>query len=120
MSEDVNSLDPGHMLRVFRWENFSLDYNSREGKYEIRFGKVTADLVLFDLSLDGDWLERVGWENRLFSNLQTNRFPAHLAQRPLPMTKFHNRDYPVPRGEIEIMKYFYPDDWWIEVRPPGC
>lgn len=120
LSEEIHAIDPSSLLNMFRWEDFALDYSAREGKYEVRFGKATADLVVFEPSSDGLWMERIGWESRLFSNLESNHFPAELIKRPLPTVRFHNLQVPAPREEIEIMKYFYPDDWWKEVRPPGC
>ena len=120
LSEEMSTMDQGFLLRLFRWENLSFDYSSREGKYEVRFGKVTADLVVFEVSSDGGWLERVGWESRLFSNLPSHHFPSTLVKAPLPVIKFQGLNMPVPRGDIEIMKFFYPDDWWKEIKPPGC
>lgn len=27
---------------------------------------------------------------------------------------------PVPREGIELQKYHYPNDWWLEIKPTDC
>ena len=48
------------------------------------------------------------------------RIPARLVQKPLPVAMFHGFTMPVPHQGAEVQKYVFPDDWWQEVRPPGC
>ena len=90
-----------------------------QGSYEIRYGSATAELVLFD-AVDGFWLRRMGWQALLLPYALEYRVPRHFLQPPLNTVRFFDEQFPVPHKEIEIQKIFYPNDWWREVKPPGC
>ena len=78
-----------------------------------------AELVIFDV-LDQTLLRRVGWQSFIQPYADGQQIPRTLLQPPLTMVKFFDNKFPIPNKNIEIQKLFYPDDWWIEVRPPGC
>ena len=119
-NEDLAKLDEAYLYRLFLKEGMSLTYNSIFGEYTVYYKTARAELVVFDLSDDYIWLEGVGLRNRMKSSEAKERFPSRLIAPPVPKRKFHGYDMPVPRGEIEIQKFFYPEDWWLEVKPEGC
>ena len=68
------------------------------------------------------WMKRAGLETWIFAlnyNLH-DTFPAQLVETPLPQVPFGGIMLPAPREGIEIQKYLYPDDWWMEVKPVTC
>ena len=56
----------------------------------------------------------------IFLQNQPLSFPVHLLVPPFSKVDFHGQKMPVPHDEIEILKYLYKDDWWLEKPPPGC
>ena len=87
--------------------------------YEIRFGMARAELVIFD-TLDQKLLRRVGWLSFIQPYAEGQHISRQFLQPPLTTITFFKKQFPIPNNNIEIQKLFYPDDWWIEVRPPGC
>lgn len=70
-------------------------------------------------------VRRVGWTRRvlppdceLSPSLQC--FPPQLVIAPLPAKRFGEHFVPVPREGIELQKYHYPNDWWLEIKPTDC
>uniref|UniRef100_A0A6V7JGT6 Uncharacterized protein n=1 Tax=Bracon brevicornis TaxID=1563983 RepID=A0A6V7JGT6_9HYME len=70
-------------------------------------------------------IRRVGWTRRvlppdceLSPSLQC--FPPQLVIPPLPAKQFGGHFMPVPREGIELQKYHYPKDWWLEMKPTDC
>ncbi len=118
---DWNQVDPGYMYRQFRWEQLGLQFNGRRGIYEIRYAQSQANIIFYDwVDSDKKWLQRIGWENWIFQKWRNRKIPAHLIKSPLPFVKFYHLKLPVPHSGIELQKYLYPNDWWLEVKPPGC
>lgn len=68
------------------------------------------------------WACPLGWEPtvaRLVHDL--NRpFPLWLLEPPFSVHDLDGVQVSVPRDGVEIQKYLYPDDWWLEAKPPGC
>ncbi len=120
MNEDIAAVEEPYLYSQFRWENLGIQFSSRFGSYTIRYGQATADLILYELSPDGIWLQKVGWENRIFSNIDNHKIPVKLVENGLTSMKFHGLNLPAPYKPMEVQKYLYPDDWWMEVKPPGC
>ena len=119
--DEWNLIDAGYMYRQFRWEQLGLSYNGRQGIYEIRYGRSKANLIFYDwVDNTKEWLQRIGWENWIFQKWRNRKIPAKLIKVPLPHMKFYQLRLPVPHSGIELQKYLYPNDWWREVRPPGC
>ena len=68
------------------------------------------------------WMKRAGLETWIFAlnyNLH-DTFPTVLVEKPLPDVPFGGITMPAPREGIEIQRYLYPDDWWMEVKPITC
>ena len=47
-------------------------------------------------------------------------FPSHLALPPLNQIKYGTETLPAPKEGIELQKYHYPDDWWLQRKIPPC
>ncbi|EDO41158.1 predicted protein [Nematostella vectensis] len=83
-------------------------------------GKLEVDLFLFRDY--GGVLWRTGIEPWLLyvHYRRHHTFPTWLVKLPLPKTKFGSFEIGLPRGEFEILKHLYPDDWWKVVKPQAC
>ena len=119
-NEDLDITNQAYFNRMFNWHNITIKYDARYGLYKMYYRKAYGEMILFHLSNDYKWLLRHGWDRSLKNEKPRSRFPSELAAPPLPTLKFHNMKMPVPRRDIEIQKYFYPKDWWKEIKPPGC
>lgn len=93
-----------------------------ETPFQIRVIFVTN---LSNLLIQAQMVRRVGWTRRvlppdceLSPSLQC--FPPQLAITPLPIKQFGSHMLPVPREGIELQKYHYPDNWWLEIKPKDC
>lgn len=127
LNEEVSKVEEATMIRVFRREGVSLSYSSSSGEYDVRLAtseETRLKLYLFEMDPEGEELRRVGWKHRILppnSCTITQCFPSHLVDKPLPTTEFSGLQIPIPREEIEIQKYHFPDDWWKNDRsPPEC
>jgi len=134
---DLSDHDEGFVNRIFKSQDLSLDYNMIEGVYSVRLresssaGKplspdVSAQLFLFQESQQspGMMLRKSGMKRALLPQDCENEllecFPKHLITTPLPQTKFGDIMIPAPREGIEIQKYHYPNDWWLQRKIPPC
>lgn len=120
LAEDMEGIEEGYLYQLFKFDGMTLSYNPKVGVYTATAGMGKANLVLFDLSDDYQWLQRIGMVNRLMFLEGREKFPSALAAPPLPTVNLGWVELPAPRGDIEIQKYLYPNDWWKEVKPPGC
>lgn len=127
LNEEISKIEEATMIRVFKREGVVLSYSSSSGEYDVRLhpnSQTRLRLFLFEKDQDIDQMRRVGWKHRLLppdSCSITQCFPPHLVEKPLPSTKFSGIRIPIPREEIEIQKYHYPNDWWKSDRsPPPC
>lgn len=118
--KEITKVDEHLLYQTFHRSGLMLSYCNRHGMYEISFKTAEGFLTIF--APFWDVMYRRGWENIFFSGLlkRTDNFPAVLLSKPLPMTKFHGHDFPVAHSGIEILKYFYPDNWWKVIPPAGC
>ena len=98
----------------FEQNNVRVHYNYFEDLYEIKLGQVVAEIIFFEYNDDFTQLER----KLLFGT--TDRFPSELVSPPLKKLKFHEQQVPVPNGDVDIQKHFYPEDWWQQVKPLYC
>lgn len=107
---------------VFRQKGVEVNYEWRTGVYAVRLGSAVGSIHTFAVSADKEAARPGGWSGGWFSNSHNKpvSFPVRLLEAPLTSVKFYNKDMPVPHEGIEILKYMYPDDWWLEVKPPGC
>ncbi|XP_050588927.1 uncharacterized protein LOC126921406 [Bombus affinis] len=118
------------ITKAFRQAALSATYLHAAGVYRIQEHGVGEDapkveVVVFEKDAVTRMVRRVGWTRRVlppdceFSpSLQC--FPPRLIIPPLPAKLFGSRLIPVPRGGIELQKYHYPNDWWLEVKPTDC
>ncbi|XP_011300279.1 uncharacterized protein [Fopius arisanus] len=122
--------DDGLITKAFREEGLSASYLYASGIYRVQEHEVGEDapkleIVVFEEDTVTQMVRRVGWTRRvlppdceLSPSLQC--FPPQLAIPPLPAKQFGGRLMPVPREGIELQKYHYPNDWWLEIKPTDC
>ena len=88
--------------------------------YSEDLSHIKVDLfALYDYN---GWMKRAGLETWILAlnyNLH-DTFPAGLVENPLPEVRFGGIMMPARREGIEIQKYLYRDDWWMEVKPITC
>ncbi|XP_020913461.1 fukutin-related protein-like [Exaiptasia diaphana] len=82
----------------------------------------TLTVDLFAFYEHNGWKKRRGLESWLFfvNYNYHHTFPSWVVKPPLPQTKFGHSSISVPKGEFEILKHLYKDNWWKEMRPRGC
>lgn len=123
-NEDVSRTEEATLIRTFQREGLKLQYSSSIGEYEVSEapnGLMRLKIVLFEKDAVTGNMRRVGWKHRLIppdSCALIHCFPPILLQPPLPVKQLYGIPVPVPRDEIEIQKYHYPDDWWKSSRAP--
>ncbi len=90
------------------------------GAYRVTRSTARGDIMLFK-NYSGV-MKRVGIEAYVFFvNYNTyHNFPARLLEPPLSANEFCGVNFSVPNNRIEIQKYHYPDDWWLERKPKSC
>ncbi|KAK7107636.1 uncharacterized protein [Littorina saxatilis] len=114
---------------AFAERNLVIEYDWRRGVYDVSLlqGKVLGHIYVFTtsimrgenelhLAMPGGWMNKM---RRRFGHKQVS-FPVWLLKEPFEATKVNGVDVPVPHDGIEMLKYLYPDDWWLELKPPGC
>ncbi|KAF7391960.1 hypothetical protein HZH68_011503 [Vespula germanica] len=118
------------ITKAFREVGLSATYLHAAGVYRVQEHEVgenspKVEIVVFEEDAVTQMVRRVGWTRRVlppdceFSpSLQC--FPPQLVIPPLPAKQFGGRLMPVPREGIELQKYHYPNDWWLEIKPTDC
>lgn len=108
------------LYQAFKQNDLQYYYNSRRGKYIVRYKTVSGEITVFEKI--GAHMERVGWEKRIFPHLYLDyqKFPYQLVDKDLPRMEFNSIMIPVPHQEFELQKYLYSDNWWKTVKPKGC
>lgn len=119
-NEGISAVDEAYLYKLFQFEGLALSYSSQDGMYTVTYGVATVTLTVFEESEDGESYQRIGLRSRVLPPDMKEKFPKRLLADPLPNLECYGLVLPVPHEDIEIQKYLYPDDWWIEVRPPGC
>ena len=116
----IATIDENTIHNAFKKAELNYYYNTRRGKYVLSYKGITGEITIFEKV--GAHCERVGWEKRIFPHLylEYQRFPYSLISKNLPKSKFHDFEIPIPHDSFEIQKYFYPENWWKEVKPKGC
>jgi hypothetical protein len=123
-NEDVSKIEEAAVIRAFQRQSLNLVYFSSTGEYEVSnlpSGQMRVKIILFEKDAVTKNMRRVGWKHRLIppdSCALIHCFPPHLLHPPLPAKSYYKISIPVPRDEIEIQKYHYPDDWWKSNRDP--
>ena len=92
------------------------------GRSIVFYGDEHVDLMPFYNYWRDGWMRRRGLDSwATFINYRLYyTFPAHLVQLPLDRLMFGGRNVTVPRGGTDILRYWYPSDWYKEVMPKGC
>eukprot|EP01134_Creolimax_fragrantissima_P004797 CFRG4797T1 len=85
---------------------------------------AAADMMLWYDYFGTGYLKRIGWE-AFFGPLAYSlfhNFPRHLVEPPtsLPIIRFGNGTFNIPREPLEFLKFRYEENWFKEVRPHGC
>ena len=138
---DISDHDEGFVNRMFKSQDLLLNYDMLDGVYQVRLlekadapipkqltnsSDVHAQLLLFQESWQstGMMLRKSGMKRALLpEDCETELlecFPKNLIATPLPLIKFGNLMVPAPREGIEIQKYHYPNDWWLQRKIPPC
>lgn len=127
--------DEGYVQKVFKSQNLFLEYDVLDGIYTVHLSEEPAmikdgnslfgRLFLFqESSLGRMMLRKAGVKRALLpedcENALLECFPSQLVRQPLPMIKYGPHELPGPREGIEIQKYHYPDDWWLQRKMPSC
>ena len=119
------SMNFGEFLSAFKLKGLKVDLSrwTRSSLIKIasddRF-RIKIDLFAF-YNYRG-WMKRAGIETWIFALHYNNfhAFRARLIEKPLPQVRFGLKKMPVPREGMEIQRHFYPDDWWMELKPATC
>ncbi|KAK0180110.1 hypothetical protein PV327_005784 [Microctonus hyperodae] len=118
------------ITKAFRDAGLSASYLYASGMYRVQENEVgedapKLDIIVFEEDSVTQMVRRVGWTRRvlppdceLSPSLQC--FPPQLVISPLPAKQFGGHLIPVPREGIELQKYHYPNDWWLEIKPTDC
>ena len=118
--EELQKIDEDKFLEEFKKRNIKIFFRPWFGAYRITRGKARGDLMIFkDYS---GTMNRVGIESYAFfiNYWKHHIFPADLAKKPLPTIEFCGVNMSAPRYGIEIQKFHYRKDWWLEKKPGGC
>lgn len=123
LNEELERFEEAFLIRTFKRKGLSLSYQSSDGVYLVsqKGDKPIVKLYLFE-QLNGNY-RRVGWRNRLVppdSCEPVHCFPTRLVSKPLPTERFMSMRLPVPREGIELQKYLFPDNWWLDLEPEEC
>lgn len=128
-NKELSAFDENFIDRLFRKHNLTLLYDSAEGIYSITDHVfqpgAQIKLIVFEEDPKLDVMRRIGWKRRMLPpNCEDSKsldcFPVRLLRKPLPMKLFGSEQLPVPWESLEILKYHYPDNWWLEVLPLNC
>ena len=119
---NINRYKSSEISSAFKEHGIGCYYNYLGGFYRVTNASARGDIMVFQDFYDNGWMHRVGLESYLFfiNYRYMHMFPALLVEPPLPQVRFGSRMISVPRGGLEIMKYHYPEDWWLVKKPPGC
>lgn len=149
LNAELLQYDEVFLIRSFRKADLELTYDSSEGRYivrtinpaprirqetpdeairpdtpEVQLIVFAADKEIKSSSFD-EMLHRVGWKRRMLPpdceySQSLECFPKRLIDPPLELKPFGMKDLPVPHEDIEMLKYHFPDNWWIETKPLNC
>lgn len=131
--------DEGIVAKTFKSQGLVLQYDVLDGSYTVRLtdgphvglpdaseSDVSGRLIPFRSGLNKPpkFMRRSGLKRAVLPEDCDNQllecFPAHLALLPLPLIKYGTLSLPAPREGMEIQKYHYPDDWWLQRKIPPC
>lgn len=143
IGDELTRQDTSLVNRLFKTQDLILEYDVLDGTYWIKLSSdarhsgvppaqpntldVSARLIQFQHSkLSDTVMRKAGLKRSLLPEDCDNSpllecFPSRLALSPLPLIKYGSHNLPGPKEGIEIQKYHYPDDWWLQRKiPPTC
>uniref|UniRef100_A0A915KN61 LicD/FKTN/FKRP nucleotidyltransferase domain-containing protein n=1 Tax=Romanomermis culicivorax TaxID=13658 RepID=A0A915KN61_ROMCU len=127
LNEDLAEYDELYFRRNFFRQGFDIEYKATEGYYIVRPKKVeyhygSLRLHLFEKRPNLKIIRRIGIKYRLLPDTSESihSFPSRLIKSPINTLSLSNLKFPAPREGIEIQKYHYKNDWWIEIKPEEC
>ncbi|XP_065661062.1 uncharacterized protein RT0683 [Hydra vulgaris] len=120
--------DDARLVNFDEVQNALLEYNIKmkyvyySGVYKVYFGTMTGDIMVFKDYYNDGIMRRIGIESwLLFIHYRFyHQYPKRLTQKPLGKKKFAGLLFNVPHQGVEIQKYLYPNNWWVELKPPNC
>lgn len=116
-------LSSGQTRQEFEQRKMEVSYDWRAGAYRVSYHSAVGNVHTYTKSFDGEDAWPGGVANgfwRWWGGGDQLSFPARLLDVPLNTAKLHGQDMPVPHEGIEMLKYLYPQNWWLVVKPPGC
>lgn len=137
VGDTLTQQDEGLTARFFRTQDLALDYDILEGVYLVKLLEnvnfpgvptaslpdVSARLILFQERSNSMLMRKAGMKRALLpddcENLLLECFPSILALQPHAKIKFGPNDFPAPREGIEIQKYHFLEDWWLQRKIPS-
>lgn len=125
-NEEVSKIEEAYFIRLFKQRGVTLWYESGVGVYHGTIeGEIGNEiqLILFELDKITYKYRRVGWKHRILppeSCESLHCFPPNLVDKPLPQVSFLGQKWDIPRDEIEIQKYLFPQTWWMDIKPEKC
>ncbi|XP_050391690.2 uncharacterized protein LOC126810586 [Patella vulgata] len=123
-SKDFSHATSSDMIDSLKDHGAVAVYNSRYGYFEIKYKQALGyiNLLAEQISFgDSPMMYQIGWGRwSLFSKVKEFLIPSRFMESPFKTTNFYGKQIPVPHEDIEILKYLYPNDWWLEIKPPGC
>ncbi|KAH9508674.1 hypothetical protein Btru_049597 [Bulinus truncatus] len=121
MTSEMQKIDWSTLKNYFYSENIYIARDYRHGTYIITKGPAEVIINVFYVTPFGEVLLD-GFENRFLWFFQDNplSFPERLMEAPFKTMPFHHRQLPVPHDDLEMLKYLYKNDWWLEKKPPDC
>lgn len=140
MNEDIGELDEVFFQRQFTAIGLALEYRPSLGVYTVTVAEpsgskenVWVEVILFETDdreqldaqqpqITGIYVRRIGWAHRILppGSIALHSFPKRLIDAPLSIMQIADTSFPAPREGLELQKYHYPDDWWLEIRPANC
>ncbi|CAG5126311.1 unnamed protein product [Candidula unifasciata] len=121
LKNEIEKVPYSTLQAEFKSQQIDLTYDHRHGDYIATRGPAQAIISVFYITIY-DEVFKDGLEHRLMWFFQDKpvSFPARLIESPFNTAMFHGQQIPVPHDGIEILKYLYKDDWWLEKPPIGC
>ncbi|KAL8584369.1 hypothetical protein ACOMHN_031989 [Nucella lapillus] len=126
MEDYLASVTNWELKEAFIKRGIGLDYDWKTGLYHLRSHRGVEGYVhVFMRTMEGGQEVAVpgGWGRWMWRGLgyrQELSFPSMLLDAPFREEPFHGQTIPVPHDGIELLKFLYPRDWWLVVKPPGC
>lgn len=93
------------------------------------FFPKTINLMDFNVELSifqQNVYKRIGWHRRILPpdcdwTPSLHCFPTHLVDDlPLSKRRLGKYMYSVPKGGVDLQKYHYAENWWLDIKVKNC